>query len=803
LNRSTPLLHRNLFLFLAALIISSLPALAADAAPKPGKAFGIGSLWVPQGPAPTVDDLVHVPPDNSVDGAIHALVPHPRFPQILYVGAVNGGVWVTFNATAEKPTWIHLTDDQASQAIGALEMDPTDPTYRTLVAGPGVYSAYGDGGDLAGLLRTTDGGLTWKQLTGKGVMMGKSISGLAPRGRIIVASVSFATPLAFSTVGVFRSKDGGNTWTQISQGNGRATGLPGGITYDLASDPMRPKRLFTSVVSADEVGGRNGIYRSDDTGATWTKVSSAEMDALLLSDATVNAELTVGRHNEVYATIANHFVLAAVFRSGDGGNTWKKMDLPVTIEDGVPIGINPGGQADFHLSIVADPTNANIVYIGGDRQPARNEADDNATRAIFPNSIGSTGFWGRLFRGDASKPAGSQWVHLTHSNTLGAPGGGTASGSAPHVDSRDMAFDAAGNLLEVDDGGIYKRTQPRSNQGDWFSLIGNLQVAEMHDVAYDRNTRTLFAGVQDDDVTAQNKPGSLDWSPLLYGDGGDMNVDDTSTPGISMRLSSVNRLRNFNRSFWDSDNNFLDVEFVPATVLDGGDPLVNQFYTPVRMSGGDPKRIVIGGANGVYESFDVGDTLKEIGPGIRINSLGYEGVAYGVPGNPNALYVGGSDDPHVFPGHKLWVRTAAPPAPLVRSVSYPGGLPIRTIAINPRNANHAVVIDDLNVYQTHDAGVTWTNITGNLPSFSPSVLRYAVFTNTPYGSALVVGANRGIYIATGRSGFTTWNRLGSLLPTAPVLDLRYDPKSDRLTAGLLGRGAFTLDNVGAAVVLAN
>ena len=239
-------------------------------------------------------------------------------------------------------------------------------------------------------------------------------------------------------------------------------------------------------------------------------------------------------------------------------------------------------------------------------------------------------------------------------------------------------FDPSTNkMITASDGGVYKRTRPRSNTGDWFSLIGNLQVAEAHDVAYDRNTHTLFAGVQDDDVTYQNTRGSLDWSPLLYGDGSDMNVDDTSTPGMSTRLSSVNRLRNFNRSFWDSDNNFLGVEFPALTVLDDGADLVKQFYTPVRMSGGDTSRIVIGGANSVYESFDQGDTIKEIGPGIRINSLGYEGLAYGVPGNPNALYVGGSDDPSSPVGNKLWVRTAAPPAPLARSLSYPGAFPIR------------------------------------------------------------------------------------------------------------------------------
>jgi photosystem II stability/assembly factor-like uncharacterized protein len=784
--------------FVAAAVL--LLAQAAGAASVGAKANGLGSFWTPQGPAPSVDDLFHVPPDGSVDGAVQAVVPHPFIADTIYIGAVNGGVWVTHNARADHPIWHQLTDGETSQAIGALELDPTDVSHQTLVAGPGVYSAYGDGGDLAGLLRTTNGGATWQRLTGGGVMLAKSISGIAARGPVLVASVDFATPFDFPYVGIFRSADSGATFSQMSLGDGTATGLPGGLCHDLAGDPLRPARLFTSVVFADEVGGSNGIYRSDDTGATWTKVSTPAVDAYFVSGHTNNVEFAVGRHNNVYVAIVNDFVLAAVFRSGDGGATWTQMDMPQTIEDGTPIGIHPGGQGDLHLSLVADPTDANIVYIGGDRQPAFNEAEDTGPR-IFPNSIGSTGFWGRLFRGDASQPSGSQWVHLTNANTLGAPGGGTASNSAPHVDSREMRFDADGNLIEVDDGGVYKRTQPRSNQGDWFSLVGDLQVAEIHDVEIDRNNDILFAGAQDDDAIAQNQPGSLDWGLLLYGDGGDVNVDDTTTPRRSVRYTSVNFLRLFNRSVWNTRGGLVSVALIPHTVLGGGAPIQAQFYTPVRLSAGNLLRMVIGARNGVYESFDRGDTVTAIAPGIRVNTVGYESIAYGAPANPDALYVGGNNAPP-FPGKKVWVRTLPPPAPLVQSLSYPGTLPIRAIAIDPANGDHAFVVDAASVYETADAGISWSNVTGNLGSFDPSILRSVTFASTPHGNAVVVGANRGAYLATAASGFASWNPVGKGMPTAPILDLRYDPAGDQLTAGLLGRGVWTLKDVGVAVLLA-
>lgn len=767
----------------------------------------VGNVWTAQGPSPVADDLVNVPPDNGVVGAVHALVPHPKSADVLYIGAVNGGIWVTYNATATKPHWEQLTDKEESLSIGALDLDPTDKKFRTLVAGPGAYSAYGDFGDLAGLLFTDHLGEPdkWQRLTGGGVMLDKSVSGIAVRGKRIVAAVDVARPFTYENVGIFRSTNNGNSFTQISQGDGSATGLPGGVTYDLAGDPNNPGRLFTTVLQAEGVGGRNGIYRSDNTGGTWTKVSSPAIDAFLISGRTVNVELTVGRHNNVYAAIVNNFVLAAFFRSGDGGATWTQMDLPVTIEDGTPQGINPGGQGDFHLSLVADPDHANIVYIGGDRQPARNEADDNATRAIFPNSIGSTGFWGRLFRGDASKPSGSQWVHLTHSNVLGAPGGGTASGSAPHVDSRELAFDAAGNLIEGDDGGVYKRTLPRSNTGDWFSLNGDIQITEVHDAEFDHNTETLFAGTQDNDAIVQLVPGSkYDWTLLLYGDGGDVNVDDMSTPDRSVRYTSVNFLRNFNRSTWDPDGNLLAVRFLPLTPLDGAPAIQRQFYTPVRISKGDPDRLVIGAANGVYETMDQGETVSRVGPGIRINSLGFQALAYGAPANADALYVGGADVPAEFPGNKLWVRTGPPPAPLVRSLSYPGTLPIRAIAIDPTDGAHAFVVDAEHVYRTTNAGVAWTDVTDDLvEDFEPSILRSVTFANTPNGKAVVVGANRGVYVAPASEGYAKWSQIGKRLPNAPVFDVRYDSVNDQLVAGTLGRGIWTLNDIGLAVLMAD
>lgn len=759
-------------------VLLTLPAGAASA-----------QTWIPQGPGPNTEGQTEGIEDGEVTGAVHTVAAHPKAAGTLYIGAVNGGVWVSHNTTSQNPKWTRLTDDQMSNSIGALEFDPTDVSHKTLVAGFGRFSSFASqGGARLGLLRTTDGGTTWTLLNGGGTLIEKNISGVAARGNVLVASVNTATPNTFGNIGIWRSADGGATFQQISQGNGTATGLPGGITHDLVGDPNNPSRLFTSVVFADSVGGVNGVYRSDDTGATWTKVSNPAMDALLTSGITNNVEFAVGRHNNVYAAIVRSGVLADVFRSGDGGNTWTSLGVPLT-NDGAPTGVHPGRQGSIHLGIVADPGDANIVYVSGDRQPLLNELLGGPY--AFPNSIGAEDYTGRIFRGNATLPAASRWVHITHTATADAPAGGTASHTSPHADSREMTFNARGELIETDDGGIYKRTNPRSNAGDWYTLIGDLQSTELHDVAYDSLSNIVFGGAQDTGVPVQDLPGDVTHSSLLTADGGDVAVDDFSTPGLSTRYSSNQNLLTFNRSYWDGANNFVGYDFPTLIVLSGPTPQ-RQFVTTLAVNSADADRIVFGFRNGVYESFDRGDTLRQLNPPFTLNTTGLQPLAYGAADNADVIYAGS--------GTVVFVRTAPPPAPLVATVSFPAGQTVSDIAIDPDSGNHAIATNLVGVHRTTNGGATWTDITGNLQSFAPSTLRSVVFANTPSGDAVIVGTQNGIFFATAASGFTSWQRLGNGMPTVPVYDLDYDSADDLLVAGTMGRGSWKLLSLSSAIL---
>ncbi len=758
------------------------------------------AAWQAQGPfSATNGQTENVAPNNNISGALHTVIAHPTDADILYVGSVNGGVWKTSNARAPLPDWSPLTDDMPSQSIGALAFDIGDESSNTIYAGTGRYSSFAQiGNQRVGLLRSTNGGASFEVVDGGGILVGKNISGIYANDDVIVVSVNVADSFTFENIGIFRSTDGGATFTQISQGNGTATGLPGGTSYDLVTDPVNVGTLYTSTVFSNFVGGQNGVYKSTDAGETWSRVSDPVMEALITGD-TSNIELAVGRSNNLFAAIINTGRLDGLFRSGDGGSSWTQLDTPTTNENGTDVGLNPGGgkgpgpgsepgaiaggQGAIHFSIVADPNDPNIVYVGGDRQPLEFQ---------FPTSIGAIDYSGRLFRGDASQPAGSQFVHLTHSNELGAAGGGTASISSPHADSREMVFDADGNIIEVDDGGVYRRTDPQSNMGDWFSLNGNLQVTEAHDVAWDSVSHTAITANQDTGTTYQPYAGATTWVSLSTADGGDVLVDDVSLADIgrSIRYSSFQNLGAFRRTTWDANGNLLSTEF-PALSVTSGSPLAQSFITKLSLNAIAPVRLIVQGSNSTYESFDRGDTLIEVGAGvgagwIEQNAIAYGGRKEGVE-NADVLWVGSNSD--------IFFRSA--PGGLAAVSADPTTDDIRDLAIDPDDWATAFVIDRNQVFATSTQGNEWLDVTGDLLSLA-SDLRSIEFIAGTVVDALVVGTNRGVFAAS-LDALGTWLPLAPDLPNVLVYDMEYDSFDDLLIAGTFGRGAWTLGQVSGIV----
>jgi len=755
-------------------------------------ALTLGNPWQPQGPGFSTNGQVEnmPPPTNTVDpvcGAIHGVATHPTDPDIIYIAAVNGGIWRSTNATSATADWTPLTDNFPSLSTSDVEFDPTDPTSQTLVAASGRFSNFARRGTTPiGILRTTDGGDHWTNL-GKADFGGMDVWAVEARGNTILVATG---------QGLFRSTDQGATFQNIS-GTGN---LNNGPVYDLGGDPGNIQRMYATVG-----GVSGGVFRTDDKGATWTDVTDGAI-AALVGNTTANMEISVSADtgNPVFVGIQNSVArpwdpvggprLVGLFRSADQGGTWTAMDIPQTMEGPLAVGINPGGQGTTNFSIVADPTDGNIVYVGGDTQ-YRNPGGDGMYGGgddTWPNSIGARDYVGRLFRGDASvAPTGGvpspQWTPLTHS--------GTASSSAPHADSRVMKFDANGDIIECDDGGIYRRTSPRDATGDWVSVfLGGLQVGEFHDIAYDENFDVVVGGTQDTGVPYQTSSGTANnWTDLFTADGGDVAVD-ASTPGQSIIYYSRQNLGGFSRTTYTAANFPISTTTIGLNLIPPSTDIGVQFVTPIEINSQDPARLIIGGDNSVYESSDRGDNVQELNsPGVNFDCR----MIYGHPDNADLIVIGS--------GNQVFLRTAPAPAALTATAGNPatppgGNVQITDIAVDPGNINVMFVTsyswntDASTVSMTRDGGTTWTDITDNLLNIGGGHFQSIIYIEGTYNDILIVGAAQGAFASVEPFG-GCWFELGTDLPNAIVHDLDYDKADDRLVAAVFGRGTWTLGGV--------
>ena len=741
----------------------------------------ITGTWTAQGPTPTINAQVqNLTPNNEVAGGVHAVVAHPTDPDIMYVGAVNGGVWRTDNATAASPTWTPLTDPEQSLSIGALEMDPGNST--TLLAGIGRFSSFGGdppfqvaGGDLSGLLYTTDGGNSWTPITDP-LLVGEHISAVVARGSTLLAGANNFFG-GGGTGGLFRSTDTGASWSQIS--GGASTGLPAGTVDDMAGDTTNAARLYLALEG-------NGIYRSDDTGATWTLVSGGDAALNTAMLGSTNTRIAVGSNTGrvfVLVTSGSTGVTTYVGFSDDQGANWTQMDVPGTTETALQ-------GRDQLMSLAVDPANTNdeLVYVAAIVQRGNFDTNNDSV-PDNPNSVGAIDFHAHMFRGDTTRARGltgnvsNQWDHLTHlAGAGGMPNGGTANSSAPHADSREMTFDANGDLIEVSDGGVNRRTSPGDNTGDWFSINGNIQVAELHSVAYDTNFDIIIGGTQDTGAIEQTGTGLPTWNstrPLGFqADGGKLVVDD-ATAGQSIRYFSVQRLGGFTRRTCNPGC----TDAFPA--LTGRNNA--QFYTPLELNANDPTRLLLGTTNGLSESLDQGNTTSIV-PGSAVTANSDARMVYGHASDAELIYVGA--------GSQVFVRTTAGGVNLAPTAgAFPGGQ-VFGLTVDPADANSVYAIDNNSVYESVDGGTNWTDISGNITDDGAGTFRSIAYVPGLGADRLIVGTNAGVFLSF-ETDFGTWFQLGTNLPNAPVWDLDYDAADDVLVAGTLGRGAWTLAGVSA------
>jgi hypothetical protein len=726
---------------------------------------GVFAQWREQGPGPTLNGQTEGLPGNPVSGSVNAIAVDYSHPGVVYLATTNGGVWKSTNANSSAPNWTPLTDLKLpALSLNSIAISPLDS--RVIFAGTGSTSSDAFEGSAGfGVARSTDGGANWTVLAGT-TFAGRRINSIVPLARTsggLWGQTVLAATL-FDGGGVYRSVNGGTSFARVS-GTG---GLPDAGVSSLANDPWNSARLYAAVPASFGGGTGAGIYRSDNAGVSWTPVNIG----LTGLGTSLRILLSVGRKTGVVnaMVINTNGMLTGVFRSSNGGATWTALGVPTPP-------IFPGGQGVVHGAIAADPVNPNIVYIAGDRQDVP-----------FPNANGCSNFSANVFRGDAS--LASPWQNVVCSG---------AQGTSPHADSRDMEFDTYGNLLQANDGGIYRLNQPDQASRQWVSLNNNIRPTEIHSVAFDGVTHTAFAGTQDTGTPMQNAPGSFTWTEFLQGDGGVVEVDDKSGGGgSSIRYTSFQFLGFFNRSTWSASNTLISGPTQLGLQIVSGpgagqnlyqfDPNI-QFYNPYVLNAIDPTRMLLGTAN-IYESRDRGDTLADLtSTGKFIASLAYGSRLNGTP-KPDVFYVGtaGTGRPYIL--HRVSAGGA-----ITELASYPG-TGVRDLVMDRQNYRKLYVVDEQNrVWATFDEGAHWYNLTANLPNYLAQARTIELINSTGYGrdTVLVVGGLGGVVqLHNPGTGTSIWSRLGTNLPHGLVLDLRYNVANDVLVAGILGRGAWTL-----------
>ncbi|HEV2969180.1 MAG TPA: autotransporter-associated beta strand repeat-containing protein [Pirellulales bacterium] len=692
------------------------------------------STWTALGPATIAQSPEFSGPVMA--GRVETAVPDPTNPNIMYLAADGGGVWKTTNWLSVSPTWTPLTDAQPSTVTGSGDL-----AYKSLVVFPGnpsiIYAAAaGPGG---GILKSTNGGVSW-------TLLGNSVFDSVAFGSLVVdphnANNLFVTvwygPNSNSG-GVYKSTDGGLTWSNTT------TALHTGAASDIVMDPTNSSILYAGLTQGAGGGTTNGLYKTMDGGATWTRLAGG-----MLTGAAVGVSIRVtvapASAQTVYATVFDPALgnapdgLPHRFRSTDGGTTWTSLPALPTNDE----------SRYWHTMLSVDPAAPQTIYVNGDH-------------TVYTSTNG-----------------GSSWTLV---NNFEDPVGGY--------------FDDSGSLILTGDHGIYRGT-------NFINKQGNLQTSEFYTLTLDPTNANIAYGLVQDQFAAIKYTGYPVWNST----GQVPNDQDGAGAGevgkILVDPTSPNKLYRYAPTDFDTNGFILrstdggaswteSGAGIPATLAGYGLAYASQ--KAFVMDPGNSQRMLVG-TNEVYETTNGSGSWTAISPVLSPSSNVSDQYITSVaiaPSQPSTIYAATADG-RMFVTHNdggAWTEIDT-------------GLPkdfydqIVSIQVDPNNANRAFIVPgrfptnvfgSTHVWMTTTGGAGgWTDITGNLPP--------ADWTNSiavDWRSATPV-----LYVATARGVYqsadlgVTWSRFGTALPNSPVTDLQLVPGLNILAAATYGRGAWEI-----------
>src|SRR5581483_85243 len=756
--------------------------------------------WTALGPVPIGQGQTFGNPKVAVSGRVSTVALDPGYNatsnQTVYLGAAQGGVW---RSRDNGVTWVPLTDDQPSLAMGAIAIDPTNP--NVIYAGTGEGHLAPDSYYGAGLLKSVDGGATWIQIAGPtsasdprqpafiNAAIGQiAIDPVAPATIFLVTTFGSTTSAAagfddppLGQRGVWKSTDGGGTWKNVDPDSSGGSQSGHGILID----PLNHQVVYAAVRS-------RGIYRSVSGGesGTWTllkgglpEVTNTQDPPFIRLVIAAGPPIAPSTSATLYAAFASKDdTLLGIWRSTDGGTSWVQLTRPQT-----------PGQANYNIALAVDPTDASIIYYG-----------------TAANSVNNGG---ALFR---SKDGGQSWADLS---------GGNGISGGLHADTHWIAISPANRnvLFTANDGGVWRTDNSTADVVAWTGLNQALNLTQFQSMAlHPTDSSLLLGGTQDNGTNRYN--GNPSWFHSRDGDGGFALIDQ-SNPMVMYH------------TFFNQNNaGGQRAQIGPEISFNGGNAWARRgcfgcmtqsgnFNPSDRVSYYAPMALQTGftGANGNVIYFGTHRLYRTADQGVTWTGLGASADNFGADLTKNIPPASGYSPSFISaiaahplldaglnpPGELVWVGTgdgllqfttgagALSGASFTNATKAP--LPNRfvtDIALDAGNQRRAfVTYSGFNsgtpatpghVFMTNDQGATWADISGNLPDIPVT----SIAIDPALDNTLYIGTDLGVFQTA--DGGATWVRLSNGMPRVAVLMLRYHAASRSLIAATHGRGVYRL-----------
>jgi photosystem II stability/assembly factor-like uncharacterized protein len=685
----------------------------------------------------------------------------PERPDTYYFGAAGGGVW---RSDDSGRTWRSLFDHQGSASIGALAVAPSNP--EVIYAGTGQVEPRYDLASGDGVYRSDNGGATWRHV---GLAETQHIGAIwvDPRaaGTVVVAAQGhFFAPNPER--GIYRSEDGGASWTQALAVDA-STGA-----VDLAADPALPDTLYAALWQVQRhpwqdyympaTGPGSGIYKSTDGGRSWARVAGAGLPRQDLGRIGLAVADGTGARR-VYALV-DAGQQGGLYRSDDGGATWQWVNH------------DPGLGGYYFARLTVEPHQPETVYLTG--QSIRRSTDGGKTLEFYRGAPGGDDFH-------------FLWIN-------------------PRDPARRVAASDQGTIVSVNGG------------ASWSSWYNQPTGQFYHVETDDRFPYWIYSGQQDSGTAAlasRSDYGELtfrDWHPA----GGDERgyvVPESGDPRIAYTGGLGGRVSRYDERTGRAEN------VAPWPLSTYARPPYDAewrytWYWPLVRAPHAARTLYLGSQK-VWKTEDGGDHWHSVSPDLTGQTLdpqdeklcprpipfakardcGY-GVVFSIaPSTVDAQLIwAGSDSGLVHltrDGGATWKDVTPSGLPAWSKVSM-----LEASPSDPATAWAAVDrhrLDDRrpHVYVTHDFGATWTETVAGLPA---TAFVYAV-REDPVDPRLIFAATHvGVFVSF--DGATSWQSLQGNLPTTDVTDATIHGSD--LVLATQGRGIWVLDDFAALRELA-